>query len=105
MTGRALLPALGVILPPAVWFAVQQTAGGVVYFACDTGGRPAAVLLGLTGVAACVWAGWFGWREARTAASPGAQFGAQLALGLAAVFVLADLVTLAAVWLIPPCAR
>ena len=106
MTRRArLLPALGVILPPATWFVVQQGAGGAVYFACGTAARPAGVLLTILGVAACAWAGRFGWRQVQAAPSPGARFAAQMVLGLASIFVLADLVTLAAIGLIPPCAR
>lgn len=106
MTRRArLLPALGVLLPPATWFVVQQGAGGVVYFACERRAQSAGALLAVFGVGVCAWAAGFGWRRVQAAASPGANFAAQMVLGLAAIFMLADLVTLAAVGLVPPCAR
>jgi hypothetical protein len=102
---KSLLLCIGVFGPPALWFAFQQAAGGVVYFRCAAAGPPVGVVLGLASVAACLSAGWAARRGAGGAPSPTAGFLAQLAAGLALVFAFAALVTLAAIVLIPPCAR
>jgi hypothetical protein len=102
----SLLLALGVFGPPALWFATQQTQGGVVYFRCTAGGAPIGPLLGLTGAAACLLAGWLGWRQRGSeTASSSTDFLAQVALGAAVIFALANLAAAAAAWIIPPCAR
>jgi hypothetical protein len=100
---KALL-ALALFLPPAAWFATQQTQGGLVYFDCSAGGPPLGPLLGLAGVGACLAGGWLGWRRRAASWSTG-RFIAQVAFGAAAIFALANLATLVAAWLIPPCAR
>jgi hypothetical protein len=106
MTRRtSLLLSLGVFGPPAVWFAFQQAAGGVVYFRCAAAGPPVGVVLALVSIAAVLAAGWTGWRAARGAASATVGFLGRLAGGLALVFAFAALVMFAAILLIPPCAR
>ena len=102
--GANILLALGVFVPPGAWFLTQQAQGALVYFRCVAGGPPIGPLLGLAGAAVCLLAGWLGWRG-RTAPTPSARLLAQVALGAAVVFALANLATAAAAWIIPPCAR
>jgi hypothetical protein len=102
---RALLLGLGVAAPPAAWFAAQQTAGALTYFACRAAGPPAGLLVGLLGVAACGAAGVESWRQLLAGPQGTALFAARLGFGLAAIFGLTNLVMVAAIRLIPPCAR
>ncbi len=106
MTRRAnLLLGLAAFAPPTAWFVVQQSQGSAVYFACAEAGVPVGVLLGLAGLAACVAAAALGWRQAKAETSPTGRFVVQLTLGLAVIFALANLATIASAALIPPCAR
>lgn len=102
MKPRLLLLLTGsMAAPPVAWFAAQQATGSLTYFACQAAAPPLGLAIGLLGFAACLAAGAICFRY-RTAPTP---FAAHLGLGLAAIFGLANLFTLAAVWLIPPCAR
>jgi hypothetical protein len=95
------LLGLGLAAPPIAWFGAQQSTGALTYFACQAARPPLGLLMGLLGLAACLAAGV---ASLQRRAAPMA-FSAQIALGLAAIFGLANLFTLAAVWLVPPCAR
>jgi hypothetical protein len=102
MTARVpWLLGLGVAAPPLSWFAAQQSTGALTYFACQAAGPPAGLLMALLGLTACLAAGAVNFR--RRAAET--MFSTRVGLGLAAIFGLANLFTLAAIWLIPPCAR
>jgi hypothetical protein len=104
VSGRAkFLLGAGAAASPLAWFAVQQVAGGLTYFTCEHA-TPPGVVLAVLGLLACASAAVVVW-PSRLASEPTARFAAQLGLGLAAIFGLANLVTLAAIVLIPPCAR
>jgi hypothetical protein len=96
------LLALGLAAPPATWFAAQQASGMATYFACAVA-PPLGLAFGLVGLAACLGAGLLAGRTWRTA--PDSRFAVRVTGGLAAIFALANLLTLAALALIPPCAR
>jgi hypothetical protein len=98
---RPWLLGIGVTAPPVTWFAAQQSTGALTYFACQAAGPPLGLLMGLLGLAACVAAGAASFRRRGVET----MFSARIGAGLAAIFGLANLFTVAAVWLIPPCAR
>lgn len=102
--GANILLALGLFVPPTAWLLTQQGQGAVVYFHCVAGGPPIGPLIGLAGTGVCLLGGWLGWRG-RTAETANARVLAQVALGAAVLFALANLATTAAAWIIPSCAR
>ena len=104
-TPLVLLLTTGVAAPPVAWFVTQQAAGTLTYFACETAGPPLGLAVGLLGIVACAAAGTLSWRQVAAGAQPGAAFAGRVGLGLAAIFALTNLVTVAAICLIPPCAR
>lgn len=103
-SGTFLL-ALGAAGPPATWFATQQAAGTLTYFACEAAGPPWGLLIGLAGLGACVAAAALNWQRLRAEAPGKADFGLRVGLGLAGVFGLTNLFMIAAIVLVPPCAR
>lgn len=106
MKAPAALPlGVGVAAPPAAWFATQQAAGALTYFACDAAGPPWGLLIGLAGLAASLAAAAMNWRRIADEAPPGSAFAPRVGLGLAAIFALTNLATVVAIGLIPPCAR
>ena len=100
-----ILLGVGVVAPAIAWFATQQGHGALVYFDCGMGGFPIGPLTALTGLIACLASAWLGWRQRSVANSSTRHFVDQLVPGLAAIFALANLGTLVAACLIPPCAR
>ena len=100
------LLGLGAAASPTAWFVAQQAAGSLSYFACQSAGPPLGILVvGLLGLVPCGLAAALSWRQLHLASAGGPRFTAQLCLGLAAIFALTLLVTLLAIWLVPPCAR
>lgn len=99
-----LLLALGVIAPPTTWFLIQQASGAFTHFACGAA-RPAGAAACLLGIAVCVGAGGFAWRAIRAAREPAGTFTAGIIGGLAGIFLLANLLTLAALMVIPSCVQ
>jgi hypothetical protein len=103
--GANLLLTLGVFGPPAAWLATQQGQGALVYFACRAAGPPLGPLIGAAGAILCFAGGWLAWRSQDAEATASQRLIAQVALGAATLFTLANVATAAAAWLIPPCAR
>jgi hypothetical protein len=100
-----ILLGVAAFAPAAAWFATQQGQGALVYYACAAGGPPIGPLIGFAGLCACLAGGWLGWRGRGAAATETPRFVAQVVPGLAALFALANLATLVAALVIPPCAR
>jgi len=88
----SLLLGLGVAAPPTAWFATQQAAGTLTYFACEASGPPVGLLVDLAGLAACLAAGALNWRSIHAEQTHGVEFGPRVGLGLAAIFALTNLV-------------
>src|SRR5204862_347028 len=74
-----LLLAGSMAASPAAWFAAQQGAGSLTYFACQAAAPPLGLAIGFLGLAACLAAGAISFQY-RTAPTP---FAAHLGLGLA----------------------
>jgi hypothetical protein len=99
-----LLLAAGAAASPLTWFAAQQGAGGMTYFACRSA-PPVGLALAALGLLACVAAVAVAWQAARGAGATTGAFAARVVVGMAVLFAFADLLTAAALALIPPCAR
>ncbi|WP_440977842.1 hypothetical protein ACQHGV_08360 [Sphingomonas pseudosanguinis] len=89
------------VLPPIIWFAFEQGLSAVLHGDCTRSGL--GIGWGVTSLALCLGALWFGWPY-RTRQSPLSDVWlARSAMLVAGFFALAILFqTLAILW-IPPC--
>lgn len=97
--------ALSAAAPPAAWFAAQQALGSLTYYRCATAGPPIGLAVAVAGLGACLAAAALAWRRTRAVPPHDAPFAARVTLGLAVIFALANMFTVLAIVLIPPCVR
>jgi hypothetical protein len=95
----------GVAAPPAIWILVQQSAGELIYTACNHAGPPWGPMIGLAGAAICAGVGWAAWTGRKAEGTPVDWFLCRAGAGMGAIFALACLVVSAATLMTPPCVR
>jgi hypothetical protein len=101
----AFATAFAVFAGGVAWVLFQQGEGSVVYLACGAGGPPLGLGLGLAALALCTFGGGVAWGVAHMPGTPTRGFLGRIGLGAAAIFGFAILVMIAAIWLVPSCAR